>query len=450
MSGEIASKIGHPLSLPISVVMNRTQMEGGDVLAYAVPIDSSGEQTGAPAGCEIHINPSLYHQRDTADANITYAHELFHCFEFMDFPTIAAFGAAPKWLKEGEAEWVGNTLVPPSDRIDSFSFWNRYLLDIGIPLFDRSYDAIGFFSLMTESGEDTWHLLDPMLRAGSSADAYSLAANTTLRRDWASSLARQPELGSGWNATGPGITQYKYAPETNVLRKGTVLTKTVAPYTNALIKFSPATDVVTITTNTFNSRLHEAGGRNIDGLSGSTNYCVNECNKCTEMQMMDKLPPGTTWLAVTGDVMGATYTVSGGPAMCTCLVGTWKVTDESSEFLGISGGGAGATWIIDPNGMISVNYDGSTPVNFRGHAITYSGVQTITLNPSTFTGDASGQWLIDSEAGTATAVNGGTTSPVGAGGPAHGTWTCSGNMMSVSVDAAAGGTITDTFVRSGT
>jgi hypothetical protein len=40
---------------------------------------------------------------------------------------------------------------------------------------------------MTESGEDTWHRLDPMLKSGGSAAAYLAATNTTLRPDWASS-----------------------------------------------------------------------------------------------------------------------------------------------------------------------------------------------------------------------------------------------------------------------
>lgn len=104
-------------------------------------------------------------------------------------------------------EWVGETLVPSDD-----GFWEAYLTTPDVPLFTRAYSAIGFYALMTSSGEDTWHLLDPMLKAPSSSAAYALAANSKLQEDWASSLARQPTFGDGWDATGPGITDVRYIP----------------------------------------------------------------------------------------------------------------------------------------------------------------------------------------------------------------------------------------------
>ena len=51
-SDEIASDIGHPLSLPLSVVVNSTQVQGNTTLAYTEPLDSSGQNTDGPvAGC---------------------------------------------------------------------------------------------------------------------------------------------------------------------------------------------------------------------------------------------------------------------------------------------------------------------------------------------------------------------------------------------------------------
>ena len=443
-STEIASHIGHPLSLSLAVTVNSTQQEGAKVEAYALATDNSGGSSGAPARCTIHVNPLLYKSSDTAEANLAFAHEVFHCFEAMDYPTIAAFAAAPDWLIEGEAEWVGDALAPGSD-----AWWDGYLTKIKTPLFSRSYDAVGFYALVNQSGQDTWHLLDPMLKAGGSAAAYSLAANTTLRQDWGSSFARESDLGKGWAIEGPGITSEKYQPATSALNVGTVLTSTVAPYTNALIKFDPSADVVTVTASTPYSRMHEASGENVINLSGSnSNYCVHDCDKCPEMEAMPKLTAGTTWLAVTGDSAGAKYSVTGGPPMCSCLLGTWTVTQETGFFTG----GSGVSWTFMPNNSIAVNYDGSAPVVGPGGTnYTYSGSATYTTNLPESPPD-SGSYTATpiSQAVSATYTIPGLGSKTTAvTETAHNTqYTCSGNSLTLHI-VAAGGNFDYTLTRGG-
>ena len=117
-SSEIAARIGHPLLLSLSVVVNATDVKvgGKKVLAYADAENGSGQgDTGIATRCVIHINPANYNQKNTADFNETLAHEVFHCFEAMDYPSPVAFGNAPNWLVEGAAEWVGETLEPSTD-----------------------------------------------------------------------------------------------------------------------------------------------------------------------------------------------------------------------------------------------------------------------------------------------------------------------------------------------
>ncbi|HVB91125.1 MAG TPA: hypothetical protein VND70_03395 [Acidimicrobiales bacterium] len=448
ISGEIASRIGHPLSLSLGVVLNATniKVDGAPVAAYADAYDSTGDQVGPASRCVIHLNPVLYKEKNTGDFNSTLAHEVFHCFEAMDYPTLPAFGTAPGWLIEGEAEWVGATLYPAED-----SFWDAYLTDPSISLFARKYSAIGFYSLMTASGQDTWHLLDPMLKAPSSAAAYALAANSTLKLDWASSLARKPDFGKGWDATGPGITDSRYKPTVSVLRQGTVLKGDVAPYTNALIAFDPSADVVDITAGTPYSRLHEADGTGINGLSSSTSYCVKDCDKCPEMKDMPKLEPGATWLAVTGDTAGSSYVVTGAPPMCSCIRGTWKVTSESGPS---TSGGAGVVWMVSPKGTIAVDYDGSAPfIGPGGFSYTYRGSAdyktTLPPNPT----GSSGSYVATpvSQHVTATYSIPGkgqitTSEPL----TAHATtWTCSGNSLSLHI-SVTGGIFSYALTRTGT
>ena len=356
------------------MVINSTQEDGATTLAYAVPENSTGGSTGTATQCVVHVNPALYKSKVVTDTNRIMAHEVFHCFEAMDYPTIAAFGSAPDWLVEGAAEWVGDTLEPAPD-----DWWIDYLTDLKVPLFSRSYDAIGFYAHLTESGEDTWHLLDHMFEAGSSAAAYKLVADHTVRLTWASSLARRSSFGAGWNTTGPGIVSYRYAPHVSVLRSGTVLKDTVAPYTNALIAFNPSAYVVTVTTSTPYSRMHEPDGTNVDDLTGTHEYCVSECGRCPDMNAMPKLAPGATWLAVTGDSTGAHYTITGGPATCgACLVGDWTVTNLKLNTQGvIHSGGAGTQVDIAADGTTVGNFTPGAPlVGADGSSVKFSGTDT--------------------------------------------------------------------------
>jgi hypothetical protein len=111
---DIASHIGHPLGIPMSVVVNSKQVVP-TALAYTYAYDSKGDLTGRPASCVIYINPLLYHSIDASQVNVTLMHEMFHCFEAIDYPTLTAFYDAPKRLIEGSAERVGetSTRAPP-------------------------------------------------------------------------------------------------------------------------------------------------------------------------------------------------------------------------------------------------------------------------------------------------------------------------------------------------
>ncbi len=87
---DIASHIGHALGIPLSVVVNSKQV-GPTALAYTYAYDSKGDLTGRPASCVIYINPLLYHSVDSSQVNVTLMHEMFHCFQAVDYPTLKAF-----------------------------------------------------------------------------------------------------------------------------------------------------------------------------------------------------------------------------------------------------------------------------------------------------------------------------------------------------------------------
>ena len=172
-----------------------------------------------------------------------------------------------------------------------------------------------------------------MLKAdvtGGSAAAYNVAANKQVRLTWASSLARQTSLGSGWQTTGPGITGTTYHPPIHDIAVGTNVSDNVAAYANVLVRFQVTTaQVVDISASTQYSRLHTASGSKYDDLTKPPNvFCVSDCNKCPQVADLPKLTTGINWLAVTGDASGATYSIAGAKVTCVpCLVGNWVVTN---------------------------------------------------------------------------------------------------------------------------
>ena len=412
-AGDIAADLGHGLGLKLTVVVNTKQMNG-DVPAYTLVYDSSGGVAGAPARCKTFINPS-FAKEDAEYQKLALVHEVFHCYEAMDFPTADAFQSAPDWLIEGEAEWVAATLAPTQ-----LPAWNAYLTGLSTSLLARSYDAIGFYAHMTNSSEDTWHLLDRMLKAdvtGGSAAAYNVAANKQVRLTWASSLARQTSLGSGWQTTGPGITGTTYHPPIHEIAVGTNVSDNVAAYTNALVRFQVTTaQVVDISASTQYSRLHTASGSKYDDLTKPPNaFCISDCNMCPQVADLPRLTTGINWLAVTGDSSGATYSIAGAKVTCApCLVGNWVVTNLTltTNPGGAKSGGAGTTVDIQPNGDAVGNFTPGGPLVGGGGSVKFDGVDTDHYSFPTNTTARSGSFTSSNVSTSLTINEGGLSVPV--------------------------------------
>jgi hypothetical protein len=443
----IAAHIGHGLALPEHVVVNKTQAIDPNDPAYTFVFDAAGETNGTPASCVTYINPS-FDKEDAAYQTLALYHEVFHCFEAMDFSNLDAFYAAPKWLIEGEAEWVSATLAPTE--LDSE--WKSYLTGIDTSLFSRSYDAIGFYAHLTNSGEDTWRLLDPMLKAPSSAAAYAVGAGTEARLTWASSLARQPSLGKGWQTTGPGITSAAYGSSLDNIALGTKVTDTVDPYTNDVLRFRATTaDVIDVSVSTPYSRLHTSSGTEYDDVTKApASFCVQKCDECPQLEKLPKLSMGgTNWLAVTGDTTGASYTITGLPAQCQpCLVGDWYASNVTLTVTpgGTWTGGVGTTVDIGEDGDALGDFDpgtdltGATTIKFGGEETerySFSPTTTALSGPLTATPVSSSATI--TELGGTTAI----TPEVETG-----SYTCSGSDLTVTLSAGPS-TITYDLVPAG-
>ncbi|HTW09306.1 MAG TPA: hypothetical protein VME46_17500, partial [Acidimicrobiales bacterium] len=242
----IASNIGHPMGLPVSVVAETKQTK--TYLAETVLYDKSGGFTGRAARCEVQLQPLLF-TTDAETVSDTLMHEMFHCFQGADYPTLAQFNDAPTWLIEGSAQWVAQSLAPSAAQGDGW--WDLYLEHPTIPLFSRSYDAIGFFAHMDETGTDPWHAFDKIFRAApTSAQAYAMATDEEFKLTWASSFLRYRDYGEGWDTTGPDIPKISYIPKLYSLQNGSSISGKVAPYANLVLAVTTDANAIEVIVNT--------------------------------------------------------------------------------------------------------------------------------------------------------------------------------------------------------
>ncbi len=441
---DIASHIGHPLGIPLSVVVNSKQV-GPTVLAYTYVYDSKGDLTGRAASCVIYINPLLYHSVDSSQVNVTLMHETFHCFQAVDYPTLKAFYEAPAWLIEGSAEWVGETLAPSQPDI----LWQNYLVDIGKSLFNRTYDAIGFFAHMEQSGIDPWPLFDRMFRAPTSAAAYAIATDREFKLTWASSLLRHPAFGDGWDSTGPAIPDVAFHPTVHVLALNQSLNGAVAAYANDIVAVNTAANTLEFVVSTPYSRLHDSTGHGFDNVqSGPHQFCLNNCTGTPELEALPRLTPGAVDLALTGGSTGASFAISASND-APCLVGSWVTSDWTLVAPeGSFSGGAGIHVTVTST-EVDYDFTGMAPVGklvFSGQGdadASYSQSTTATSGPISLGEIPSSDITLSVDGGPPISGNF-QNSPVRG---ESGTWTCSADTMSWHLSNSTGSEVMD-FNRS--
>jgi hypothetical protein len=202
LAEEIEGHIGVKLRSTIDVAERPTAKSSSD--ADTISYNAAGRLHGTPARCVVSVNPKHSLSGDTLE--MVVAHEVWHCFEAQIVGLDQFFSKIyPRsWIREGEAEWVGYALRPQAQPDD---FWEDYIDSPRQPLFARSYDAIGFYSHLADTGTDPWQALVPILQAGSDPDAFAAAGATSDRflDTWASARFQNPSLGRNWLLAGPGL-----------------------------------------------------------------------------------------------------------------------------------------------------------------------------------------------------------------------------------------------------
>ena len=141
-----------------------------------------------------------YRVGSRSDLEYLLAHEAFHCYQF---EIIGAGHDDALWVWEGSATWVGAAFTGGAPLNDER--WQQYLAE-DWSLFERDYDAMGFFAHLDEHA-DVWRNILGLVDVPSSTFEEAVAlGGSHFVETWPTGLSRGRHLGEGWDTSGPGIT----------------------------------------------------------------------------------------------------------------------------------------------------------------------------------------------------------------------------------------------------
>jgi hypothetical protein len=280
-----------------------TDEKGDPALADATPFGPGGSYgSGDPTICRIRLTPAgLARNSDKIEALL--AHETFHCFQFQILGS-RAWSKLPLWILEGQAKWAEMTVDPTGGDYLHGRWLKEYIDSPETPLFERSYDAVGFWGHIQDSVPNLWKKIPAILAESDNRQAYAAAGGfvPAFLDSWGSSRLRDKSGGPPWEMVSPLNPPSTTINEVPITGDGKA---SVLPYTTYMFKLQAKPDYPLM-------HVEMTGwGR----LSPNYNYtdlkdawfCVDptgcECPKNT----IDELPAGIrpldtpTELALTGD-----------------------------------------------------------------------------------------------------------------------------------------------------
>jgi hypothetical protein len=304
--------------------------------------DANGGKQGTPAKCVITVSWLGDAQTDV-DVEAQMAHEAWHCYEGVVLGLARFWSQNPApWIMEGEASWVEGTLVPSATLPEQA--WYDYVEKPELPLFQRTYDGVGYFGHLGDVGIDGWIKLIPVLEATTNTAAFDAGgANADPYLDsWASSLLNDDSRAPGWDMRGPALPPKTPAPPTISVPNGASPHLSAPAYGNRIVTLGETPDVLT---TAFSGRARVSDGAGHDYLAGDSGaFCVLPTG-CVCPGAVGEPPPqplegGEVAVAVTGGTDGATGTLTGVKLDDFCrkgITGTWDGVAEVSGY-GVTNG----------------------------------------------------------------------------------------------------------------
>lgn len=185
-------------------------------------------------------------------------HEVTHCYQQFAVSTADQVTYTAGWLHDGEATWAQMVVVPEGIFEALQTHWRDYLTDPTTHLFERKYDAAGFFGHVADV-TDTDTVAKRLIPAfvaggfGRNETAYQTmvaGVEDKVLDTWAPSYFRAHENQFLWTVKGPGsgnIPSEKATPEALTVGPGETIALTGArPWELSLISLESTADVVSI------------------------------------------------------------------------------------------------------------------------------------------------------------------------------------------------------------
>jgi N,N-dimethylformamidase beta subunit-like protein len=196
----VGQQTGVQLTLPVTIVRDYPSTGSG---AATLGVDAGGSYRSAQpaARCIVSV------RRGGASKTVIAA-QVFHCLQIQlagRADGLQTLDASRPWLGEGSSAYAG-CLFAQDGAAAYRKAYATYVDDPMTPLDHRTYDAIGFFAHLSQSGVGALSNFATALKAQSVAAAYPEARTegaAGLLDSWASSLYRTPSRGSDWDVSGP-------------------------------------------------------------------------------------------------------------------------------------------------------------------------------------------------------------------------------------------------------
>ncbi|GAB3417428.1 hypothetical protein GCM10027569_41400 [Flindersiella endophytica] len=425
---KISARLGRSLSIQTTVTVDTTEdieEAGPDAWMYTYPcagvMRSDHVADGRVTGCTIHLRPrSTLAANFEADVRGPLVHEVMHCFIFQKF----GLAPLPDWYAEGVPSWAMGALGPPNQPLANH--WAYYLRHPNLPLEGRTYDGMGFFVHLAETGTDPWKVIDPMgrkLRDGTGTpEAWRASGmSSSFEETWGSGFVQDPSRGKAWMSTGPNLAASVPRFEQETIANGDTRSVVSNPTAARMKRLSIAAEVVQVDPSpAAKGRISLSVGTDVTlDVARSATYCALGGSACTcppdSERAGTKFTPmerGEQYAGVTGGLENASVSVSGQSLEDFCgkpgKPGKWRAVSVTSRSTLPQGpgnsdwhwnvdGGAGIKLTIDPKGKVSVDYTGMRKLSYtipevrQAGTVICTGVDKGSLPAKSFSGSG-GAW----------------------------------------------------------
>jgi von Willebrand factor type D domain len=250
------------------------------------------------APCQVTVYPSGYQGESqsgisvSARIHVLLVHEAVHCYQNSVITFEEAGGNAsmkvPQWMSEGLATYVA-TLYTGYAEPATEEFWdNGWLGTPNKELQARSYDAVGWYSLVARvTGNDLISKIVPAWQAwitgGEPAYLDTLGGNDpAVAPAWAPSLLHAPQWGDAWDTPGVGVPTNAQPTELHdtIASEDVPYQVQIAPYGAIVDSESTVSDgLVEISIDNGFASVHDNGTTDVRGFTDQV-FCLKDaCDK---------------------------------------------------------------------------------------------------------------------------------------------------------------------------